>query len=115
MENTIHELESLLGQATQYGKTSIELIKLQSVDKISDGVSSFFPSSVIVITLTCVMFFANAGAAFWLGELLGKIYFGFFAVAGFYAFVAFILRVFMYKWMRRMFYDFIVRKLLRKS
>ncbi|MEI6754383.1 MAG: hypothetical protein WCK78_14605 [Paludibacter sp.] len=85
MEDNIQIIESLLGQAIQYGKTSIELIKLQAVDKTSDSVSSFVPSSVIVITLGCILFFINVGAAFWLGEVLGKIYFGFFAVAGFYA------------------------------
>ena len=115
MDDNIHIIESLLGQAIQYGKTSIELIKLQAVDKTSDGVSSFVPSSVIVITLGCILFFVNVGAAFWLGELLGKIYFGFFAVAGFYAVVAFILRVFLYKWIKRVFYDYMIKQLLWKS
>jgi len=115
MEDNIHIIESLLGQAIQYCKTSYELIKLQAVDKTSDGVSSFVPSSVIVITLGCILFFVNVGAAFWLAEVLGKIYLGFFAVAGFYAVVAFILRVFMYKWIKRIFYDYMIKQLLKKS
>ena len=114
MEDNIHTIESLLGQAIQYGKTSIELIKLQAVDKTSDSVSSLVPFSVIVITLGCILFFVNVGAAFWLGEVLGKIYFGFFAVAGFYVIVAFILRVFMYKWIKRIFYDYMIKQLLKK-
>ena len=114
MEDNIHTIESLLGQAIQYGKTSIELIKLQAVDKTSDSVSSLVPSSVIVITLGCILFFVNVGAAFWLGEVLGKIYFGFFAVAGFYVIVAFILRVFLYKWIKRIFYDYMIKQLLKK-
>ena len=115
MEDKIHLFESLLGQAIQYGKTSYELIKLQAVDKTSDGISSFIPSTVVVITIGCILFFINVGAAFWLGEVLGKIYFGFFAVAGFYAVVAFILRVFMYKWIKRVFYDYLIKKLLKNS
>ena len=114
MEDNIHTIESLLGQAIQYGKTSIELIKLQAVDKTSDSVSSLVPSSVIVITLGCILFFVNVGAAFWLGEVLGKIYFGFFSVAGFYVIVAFILRVFLYKWIKRIFYDYMIKQLLKK-
>ena len=115
MDDNIRIIESLLGQAIQYGKTSIELIKLQAVDKTSDGVSSFVPSSVIVIVLGCILFFVNVGAAFWLGELLGKVYLGFFAVAGFYVVVAFVLRVFMFKWIKRVFYDYMIKQLLRKS
>jgi hypothetical protein len=34
-------LESLFHKATDYGKSSIELIKLKSIDKTADFVSSF--------------------------------------------------------------------------
>ncbi len=35
----------------------------------------------------------NIGVAIWLGDLLGKLYYGFFIVAGFYLFVSFIMYV----------------------
>ena len=115
MDENIHLIESLLGQATQYGKTSIELIKLKAVDKTSDGISSVVPFMLVVCVLGWFLFFINVGAACWLGEVLGKIYFGFFVVAGFYAVVAFILRLFMYKWIKRVFYDYIIKQLLKNS
>jgi uncharacterized membrane protein YccC len=47
------------------------------------------------------MLFLNLGLAFWIGQMLGEIYFGFFVVAGFYAIAAIIVYAFMRKWIKR--------------
>lgn len=102
-------------KAAGYGKTSFELVKLQVVDKTSDGVSSFIPFILVIASLSSFLFFVNLGAAFWLGEILGRTYFGFFAVAGFYALLAFVLRFIMHKRIKRNLYDYIIRQLLQSS
>ena len=42
MEDNINLIELLLEKATEYGKTSYDLVKLKTIDKTSDGLSSFF-------------------------------------------------------------------------
>lgn len=77
-------IESLIEKGEQYGKTSLELLKLKTLDKSADMISNML--SWIFILVLAVLFFVplNIGVALWLGELLGKAYLGFFAVSGFY-------------------------------
>jgi len=109
MEDTSNSLESLLEQAAEYGVTSYELVKLKALDKTTDSASSFLSHTVVVAILSSILLFLNLGAALWLGEMLGKIYFGFLTVAGFYVIVAFVAHVILQKWIKRMFYNYIIK------
>lgn len=106
-------IDSLLEKATDYGKTSLELLKLQAVDKTSDSVSSIVPIAIVVIILSFFLLFVNLGIAFWLGEILGKIYLGFLIISAFYALVCLILYFFMRDWIKQTVYDFVIRQLLK--
>lgn len=88
MEDNPTTIEMLLEKAENYTKTSIELAKLQAVDKVADVVSSLVSVIVIAIVVGIFLMLTNLGLAFWLGELLGNTYYGFFALAGFYLLVA---------------------------
>jgi len=87
-------IESLIEKGEQYGKTTIELLKLKTLDKTADVTSNLV--SWLVVLIFAVLFFLilNIGVALWVGELLGKSYLGFFAVSGFYALLALIFGIF---------------------
>jgi hypothetical protein len=84
MDDNAKLIESLLERATEYGKTSYELAKLKALDKTSDVVSSVISHIIVFAIFASFMLFLSLGFSFWLGEILGKTYFGFFAVAAFY-------------------------------
>ena len=113
MEDKEKLIESLLERATEYGKTSYELIKLKTLDKTSDLVSSFIPHSVVFIVIASFFLFFNLGLAFWLGEIFGQIFYGFFAVAGFYIILAVVIHFFMHKWLKQKICDYIIKELLK--
>jgi len=113
MEENTKILESLIESATEYGKTSIELVKLKALDKTTDIVSSLIPFSVVIILLITFLLFLNLGIALWLGEILGKPFYGFFAVAGFYILTGIIIHFFLNKWIKRIVGDFFVRRMLK--
>ena len=113
MEDNASLIESLLERATEYGKTSYDLVKLKAVDKACDGLSFFFPHIVVVGIMISFLLFISLGMALWLGEILGKIYYGFFGVAAFYILLAIVLHFFLHKGLKRMFYDYFVRQLLK--
>jgi len=113
MEDNTKMIESLLEKASDFGKTSFDLIKLKALDKTSDAVSSFIPHSVVFIIIAVIMLFLNLGIAFWLGDILGKTYFGFFVVAGFYVIIGFILHFFLNKWLKRIISNYIIRNMLK--
>jgi len=114
MQEDTNLIESLLERITEYGKTSYELVKLNVVNKTSDSVSALMAHAIVKIIVACFVLFINLGVAFWVGDMLGKIYYGFFVVAAFYALVAFVLHFLMSKWMKRVFYDYFVRQMLGK-
>jgi hypothetical protein len=113
MEDSKKLLESLVDRVTDYGKTSYELVKLQAVDKSSDVVSSVIPHTVVLILASSFMLFFNLGLAFWLGEILGKLFYGFFIVAAFYILVGLIVHLFMHKQLKEMIRNYVIKQLLK--
>ncbi len=113
MEDNAKLIETLFEKATDYGKTSFELVKLKAIDKTSDIVSSVIPHSAVIVLLTLFLLFLNLGIAFWLGEILGKIFFGFFIVAGFYILVGIVLHFFMHSWLKNLIYDYFIKQALK--
>jgi hypothetical protein len=113
MEDNTKLLESLLEKAKEYGITSFELAKLKTIDKASDIVSSFVPFLIVIILFITCLLFLNLGVALWLGDILGRTFYGFLIVAGFYLFVGLILRFFLRDWIKRVVGDFFVSHLLK--
>lgn len=94
MDEPKEMIESLIEKGEEYGKTTLELLKLKTIDKSSDIASNLV--SWIVVIVFAILFFtiANIGVALWLGEILGSSYLGFFTVAGFYGLLTLIFLVF---------------------
>jgi hypothetical protein len=113
MEENANLLELLLERATDYGKTSVELVKLKALDKTTDLVSSIVPFSVFIVLISIFMLFLNLGIAFWLGEILGKVFYGFFIVAAFYILTGLIIRIFLNKWIKRLVGDYFIKRILK--
>lgn len=112
MEEKFKYFDSLLNSAEEYSKTSIELIKLKTVDKVADGTSSLVAYAAVVIALVLFFITLNFGVALWLGTIMGGSYLGFFMVAGFYALVAIILFIFRNKWIKKPLNDSMINQML---
>ncbi|HBL76709.1 MAG TPA: hypothetical protein DD458_15900 [Prolixibacteraceae bacterium] len=87
-------INSLIEKGEQYGKTTLELLKLKTLDKSADVASNIVSWLIVVIFAVLFFLILNIGIALWIGELLGKSYYGFFVVAGFYALLALIFGIF---------------------
>lgn len=111
MEDKEKLMESLLEKATDYGKTSLELLKLKALDKTSDVASSFVPHSFVFLMIASFMFFINLGIAYWLGEILGRTWSGFFIVAGFYGLIGIIVHFFFHKRIKNAICTYIIQQI----
>ena len=109
MEDNSKKIESLFEKAADYGKTSFELVKLKALDKTSDVVSTIIPHSLVFVLIATFLVFLNLGLAFWLGEILGKTYFGFFVVTAFYGIAGIVVHFFMHNWIKRILRDYIIK------
>jgi fatty acid desaturase len=112
MEENTKLLESLLERATEYGKTSFELVKLKTIDKTTDVVSSMVPHSVVFVLIASFLIFLNLGIAFWLGEILGRIFYGFFVVAAFYILSGVVIHFFMHKRIKKVVGNYLIKRML---
>jgi len=113
MESNKELFESLLGKVAEYGKTNYELLKLKVLDKASDVISSLIPHSVVFVLIAFCLFFFNLGLAFWIGEILDNTFFGFIAVAAFYGIIGLIVRLFMFKGLKRIVGNYIIKQVLK--
>lgn len=113
MENPETFIESLFEKIQAYIKTTIELTKLKLLEKVT-GIASSVVSRVSVVLVFALFFFVlTIGIALYLGELLGKSYYGFFIVSGFYLVLGILFRLFLHKWLKKPISDLIIKKTLK--
>jgi len=93
-------VDSLIDRAEGYGQTSLDLLKLKAIDKTSDVVSTIAAKVAVLAIFWIFFLILNIGIALWIGEYIGKIYYGFFLVAGFYALLALCLHLFKNQWIK---------------
>jgi hypothetical protein len=112
MEEPKEMFESLIEKGEQYGKTTLELLKLKTADKSSDVVSTVI-SWMVVIAFAVIFFtIVNIGVALWLGKIMGESYLGFFAVGGFYAFLTIVFGIFRNRLIKKPLNNTIVKQIL---
>lgn len=91
MEEPNKIIEPLLKSGAEFGKTYLELIRLKTVRQVSDLSATLLTQSILVLIATISIVSLNIAIALWIGDMLGKNYWGFLVVAGFYGSVVIIL------------------------
>lgn len=93
MESQTNLIEPLLEKVETYTKTSFELMRLKALSKTADVTSTLFSRSLFILLVSFFAFTINIAVALWIGDVLGKNYYGFLIVAGFYALASVILLI----------------------
>ena len=106
-------IKSLFESAKVYGKTNFDLLKLKTIDKASEGISSAVAGIAVAVTMLMFFLILNIGIALLLGNLLGRSYYGFFALAGFYLITGLILNAMKTKWFKIPVANMLVKKFLK--
>lgn len=115
MNNIAAPIESLFEKVEDYSRTSIQLFKLNTIDKSADLVSSLAAKAVIFIFAAMFILSINIGIALWLGEIFGKSYYGFFAVGGIYAFISIPVYIFRRQWIKGPVNNAVITKMLQEE
>jgi hypothetical protein len=112
MENgPINNIESLFERAGDYAETRIDLWKLKATQKSADIVSSLASRIIWIMLILIFVMVLNIGIALYVGELLGKNYYGFFALAGLYLIAGLIFKAFGKKWIKVPVANSIIKKI----
>ena len=113
MTDQASQIASLFERTEHFTRTSAELYRLKSIDKSADVISTLTAHLVVIIALVLFFLIVNIGIALWLGEWIGKAYYGFFIVAGFYAVIGVILYFAGTKWIKTPLQNAIITQALK--
>lgn len=91
METKLSLVEPILEKVKEYGKTSLELFKLKSLDKTANILSILTSRLLLLFIVFIFLITLNIALGLWFGELLGKSYYGFMLVTLVYGIVAVIV------------------------
>lgn len=108
-------IATLFERAEDYTKTSIELFKLNAVDKSAEIVSSLFSLLVVILTVVLSIIIISIGGALWLGKLLGDSFYGFFIIGAFYLLGAILLHVFREQWLKYPVSNSIIKQMMKQK
>jgi len=115
MTDNTTPIATLFERAEDYGKTTLKLFKLNAIDKTADVASSLVSRLAVIMTVVFSVLIISIGIALWLGKLLGEIFYGFFIIGGFYAFVAVLLQVFRHQWLKYPVSNSIIKQMLKQK
>lgn len=113
MENTASALETLIERVESYGKVTLELTRLKALGAVSRVMAGLGVRIGVFVFLSLFMIIVSLGVALWLGEVMGKIYYGFFVVAGFYFLVSILVHFVFHKWMKKWLTRIIIKQIFQ--
>ena len=115
MSELLIHMEELARHARDYVKTRVEVVKLNTAAKVSTVTSNIVARIVAAVVFVFFLFFGGMAAGFALGEWLGKTYWGFLVVAGFYFLTGIIVWVAREKMIRIPIMNAIIQQLFKEN
>jgi hypothetical protein len=113
METPADSIESLFERAETYGRTTYELSKLKLLETTNVVVTSLIARLSTILMVAMFSFVLSIAVALWLGDILGKAYYGFFIVAGFYLLAGIVLHLFLHRWVKTPISELIIKQALQ--
>lgn len=113
MDTNYEIVETVFSRIENLTTTQTELIKLKLYNKTADLATFLAMKAIIMSVLGLFFLFLNIGLSLWLGEILGKTYYGFLVIAAFYALVAVFIRTSVYKYLQRQINFLLLTKILK--
>ncbi|MFT5754559.1 MAG: hypothetical protein ACI924_001796 [Flavobacterium sp.] len=115
MDNIATNMELLYQKTKEYTETSIELFRLNAIDRTADVVSSLFARLVLILIVAMFTLFINIALSLYVGKILGEMYLGFLIVSGVYLLLSIIIFYFNNKLLKIPLTNLIIAKLLKKK
>lgn len=112
MDKLATNIELLFERAQDYTKSSIELLKLNAIDKTADITASLAFRLAFGLIVAMFSLFVNISISLYIGKLIGEYYLGFLIVSGFYLVLAILLFIFRNQLIKTPITNLVIKKLL---
>jgi fatty acid desaturase len=113
MEASSSHFESLLFKAGEYAETKASILKLKVADKASDTVSDAASTVVVLLFVGLFTVMLSIGLALLIGEWMGKTWYGFLVIAGFYGIAGIVFHINRRNFVKTPVSNFIIGKFLK--
>ena len=115
MDNIATNIELLYQKAKEYTETSIELFRLNAIDKTADVVSSLFTRLALIMVVAMFTLFINISLSLYIGKLLNENYLGFLIVSGIYLVLSIVIYFFSNRLIKIPLTNLVIEKLLKSK
>jgi hypothetical protein len=112
METSAGLIKDLYEKVEEYGLTTFELAKLKGLQTTTIILTALIAKMSAVVVFTLFFLVLSIGVAMWLGELMGKMYYGFFIIAGFYLLIGLLSNFFLHRILKRPIGNLIIKQVL---
>ena len=115
MENTSSTIEKLIEKADIYARTTLDIYKYNTIYKSTDIFSSLVVKIALSVVFIIFSFMIPIALALWIGEELGKVYYGFLVIAAAYLLLGLLIFVFRKAMIKNPVSNFIISKTLKEN
>jgi len=112
MNTPSYNIERLLASVSDIAETKIELAKLRVASKISVSLSSFIAIMMAVLLSVTAIIIISFGVAYFIGNRLNNLSYGFFIVGGFHVLVCLLIYVNRRKWLQDPLSNLFIKKII---
>lgn len=112
-EHEEEDEQSLIDKIKEYINVRIELATLTAAEKGSHLFAAIVTDSIIVLLLVLTFLFGSLGLGFYLSEIIGNTYAGFFIIAGFYLLIGLIIYAIKDSYLEKRIVNRIIKKVFK--
>jgi hypothetical protein len=113
MEEQPTDIDILLSDAGDFIETRTTLWKYKSIESLADVSGELVSGLGLIVIVSFVIIMFSIGFSLLIGEWLGKSFYGFFVMGGFYAIIGLIIFAGRRKWLKDPFSNMLIRKILK--
>ena len=113
MQEEQTDIDILLSDAGDFIETRTTLWKYKGIESLADVSGELVAGLAMIVFVSFVVIVFSIGFALLIGEWLGKSYYGFFIMGGFYSVAAIIIYARRGKWLKDPFSNMLIRKILK--
>ena len=107
------KIRKLVESAGNYVESSLDVIKLQTADRMSKILASVISDFLLIVVGVMFVLFVSLGLSFYLSDIIGYTYAGFMITAGIYLVIGLVLATLKSNGMENFFRNRIIRKFFR--
>ncbi len=113
MEDSQHDIETLLSDAGDYIETRTTLWKFKAIESLADVSGELVSGLGMIVIVSFVIIIFSIGFALLIGEWLGRSCYGFFAIGGLYTLLALIMYARRTSLLKARFSNMLIRKIIK--